>query len=128
MAAFVPPGERIALKPNLLLGVAPDKAVTTHPAVVGAVAAEVIEAGAYPFVVESPGAGIVHSAPMLERVYRRSGLREVADAVGFELNVDVSWQAVSHPDGALIRRLEVMDPILKADGVINLAKFKPTLS
>jgi uncharacterized protein (DUF362 family) len=124
MAAFVRPGERIVLKPNLLLGVSPDQGITTHPAVVAAVAAEVREAGAYPVVVESPGSGIVHVKAVIERVYRRTGMRDAADRYGFELSDDMGWQAVSHPEGRLVRRLEVMDPILKADGVINLAKFK----
>lgn len=124
MAAFVRPGERIALKPNLLLGVSPDQGITTHPAVVTAVAAEVREAGAHPVVVESPGSGIVHVKGVIERVYRRTGMREAADTYGFELSDDMGWQAVSHPEGRLIRRIEVMDPIIKADGVINLAKFK----
>ncbi len=124
IAAFVRPGERIALKPNLLFGVSPDQGITTHPAVVTAMAAEVREAGAYPIVVESPGSGIVHVKGVIERVYRRTGMREAADTHGFELSGDMGWEAVSNPEGRLVRRLEVMDPILKADGVINLAKFK----
>jgi uncharacterized protein (DUF362 family) len=124
MAAFVRPGERIALKPNLLQGVFPERAITTHPAVVAAVALEVREAGAYPVVVESPGSGVVHVKTVIERVYRRTGMRAAADAYGFDLSEDMGWRAVSHPHGRLIRRVEVMDPILEADGVINLAKFK----
>ena len=58
MAAFVKPGERIALKPNLLMPAAPERAIATHPAVVAAVALEVMEAGAHPVVVESPGTGV----------------------------------------------------------------------
>jgi len=124
MAAFVRPGERIALKPNLLLGAAPEQAITTHPAVVAAVAIEVREAGAYPLVVESPGSGIVHVQSMIERIYRKTGLREAAERYGFELSLDMGWQAVSLPEARLVRRLEVMDPILAVDGVISLAKFK----
>ncbi len=124
MAAFVRPGERIALKVNLLLGVSPEQAITTHPAVVAAVAVEVREAGAHPLVVESPGSGILHVKSLLERVYRKTGLRDAADRHGFALNLDMGWQAVSLPDARLVRRLEVMDPIREADGVINLAKFK----
>jgi uncharacterized protein (DUF362 family)/Pyruvate/2-oxoacid:ferredoxin oxidoreductase delta subunit len=124
MSAFVRAGERIALKPNLLFGVSPDLGITTHPAVVTAVVAEVREAGAYPIVVESPGSGIVHVKGVIERVYRRTGMREAAETYGFELSEDMGWEAVSNPEGRLVRRLEVMDPILKADGVINLAKFK----
>lgn len=124
MKAFVRPGERIALKPNLLLGTAPEQAITTHPAVVAAVASLVREVGAYPVVVESPGSGIVHVQTVVDRVYRRTGLREAAESYGFELNLDMRWGPVPHPGGRLIRRLEVMSPIMEADGVINLAKFK----
>jgi uncharacterized protein (DUF362 family)/Pyruvate/2-oxoacid:ferredoxin oxidoreductase delta subunit len=124
MAAFVRPGERIALKPNLLLGTAPELAITTHPEVVAAVAAEVREVGAHPVVVESPGSGIVHAKTFIDRVYRKTGYREAAERYGFELNLDTGYEAVSHPGGRLVRRFEVMDPILAADGVINLCKFK----
>ncbi|MFH0917375.1 MAG: DUF362 domain-containing protein, partial [bacterium] len=104
MAAFVRPGERIALKPNLLLGAAPEQAITTHPAVVAAVAVEVREAGAHPIVVESPGSGIVHVKTVVNRVYRKTGLREAAGRYGFKLNWDMQWQEVSLPEALLVRR------------------------
>ena len=124
MGAFVRPGERIALKPNLLFAAQPEQAITTHPVVVAAVAVEVLDAGATPVVVESPGSGIVHVRPVIERVYRKSGLREAADRYGFELSLDMEWETVSCPDGGVVKRLDVLGPILKLDGVINLAKFK----
>jgi uncharacterized protein (DUF362 family)/NAD-dependent dihydropyrimidine dehydrogenase PreA subunit len=124
MAAYVKPGERIALKPNLLMPVAPERAITTHPAVVAAVALAVKEAGGTPVVVESPGTGVVHVKAVMERVFRRVGYTEVAERHGFELSLDTLWESVSAPDAVLAKRLEVMSPILQADGVINLAKFK----
>ncbi len=124
MGAFVRGGERIALKPNLLFSASPEQAITTHPIVVAAAAVEVREAGGVPVVVESPGSGIVHVHSVIERVYRKTGLREVADRYGFELSLDTDWETVSYPDGKVVRRLEVLSPILRADGVINLAKFK----
>lgn len=45
MERFVRPGERILLKANLLRPAPPESAVCTHPAVVGAIAAMVKEAG-----------------------------------------------------------------------------------
>ena len=124
MAAFVKPGERIALKPNLLLPVAPERAVATHPAVVAAVALAVMDAGGTPVVVESPGTGVVHVKRVIEQAFRRVGYRDMAERYGFELSVDTDWEAVSHPEARLVKRLEVISPILRADGVINLAKFK----
>lgn len=124
MEAFVRPGERVALKPNLLFAARPEQAITTHPAVVAAVAVAVREAGGTPVVVESPGSGIVHARPVIERVYRKSGLREVADRYGFELSFEMGSESVSQPAGGVIRRVDVLSHILQVDGVINLAKFK----
>ena len=124
MAAFVKPGERIGLKPNLLLGCDPDKAVTTHPAVVAAVALEVIEAGGSPIVVESPGSGILPSAKVLERLYRKVGYREVADRCGFSISLETEWEGTPIPDGRTIKRVEVIKSALQVDGIINLPKFK----
>ena len=46
MAQFASPGETIVLKPNLLQAAPPERAITTHPAVVAAVAKAVKGAGA----------------------------------------------------------------------------------
>jgi uncharacterized protein (DUF362 family)/Pyruvate/2-oxoacid:ferredoxin oxidoreductase delta subunit len=127
MAAFVKPGERIALKPNLLMPAAVEKAVVTHPAVLAAVAVEVMAAGAHPVVVESPGTGVVHARPVIERAFRRVGYVAAAERYGFELSFDTAWESVSAPDAVLAKRLEVMSPILHADGVINLPKLKTHL-
>jgi uncharacterized protein (DUF362 family)/Pyruvate/2-oxoacid:ferredoxin oxidoreductase delta subunit len=124
MAAFVKPGERIALKPNIILAAAPESAITTHPAVVGAVAILVREAGAHPVVIESPGSGVVHVKPVIERAYRKAGYRAAAERYGFEICLDMDWEWVSCPEARLVKRLEVMAPILRVDGVINLAKLK----
>lgn len=124
MTAFVKPGERIALKPNVLAPSTPAQAIVTHPAVVAAVAVEVKEAGASPIVVESPGVGVVHVRPVIERSFRKVGYVEAAKRYGFELSLDTAWESVSAPDAVLAKRLEVMTPILQADGVINLPKLK----
>lgn len=124
MGAFVKPGECIALKPNLLTPAPLEKAVVTHPAVLAAVAVEVMEAGAHPVVVESPGTGVVHARPVIERAFRKVGYVQMAERYGFELCFDTAWENVSVPEAKLTKRLEVMSPIVHADGVINLPKFK----
>jgi uncharacterized protein (DUF362 family)/NAD-dependent dihydropyrimidine dehydrogenase PreA subunit len=124
MAAFVKPGERIGLKPNLLLGSDPAQAIVTHPAVVAAVALAVREAGATPIVVESPGSGIIPSSRVLDRIFRKAGYREVADLHGFELSLDTDWEGVAHPEGRVVKRVEVIKSVLRVDGLINLPKFK----
>ena len=75
-------------------------------------------------VVESPGTGVVHAKPVIERAFRKVGYMEMAERYGFELSIDTAWENVSAPEAKLAKRLEVMSPIVHADGVINLPKFK----
>lgn len=124
MAAFVKPGERIGLKPNIILPSAPERAICTHPLLVAAVALAVKDAGAYPIVVESPGAGVVPLKSVMLGVFRRAGYRDAADRYGFELSYDTDWEVVSHPDGRQVHRVELLSSFLKCDGLINLSKFK----
>jgi uncharacterized protein (DUF362 family) len=52
---FVAPGDKVLVKPNMLEGLPPEKAVTTHPEVLRAVIREVKKIGAVPAVGDSPG-------------------------------------------------------------------------
>jgi uncharacterized protein (DUF362 family)/Pyruvate/2-oxoacid:ferredoxin oxidoreductase delta subunit len=124
MAAFVKPGERIGLKPNIIMPAAPERAICTHPLLVAAVALEVREAGGYPVVVESPGAGFVPLKSVMVGVFRRAGYREVADRYDFELSYDTDWDTIRHPDGRQAHRVELLRSFLDCDGLINLSKFK----
>jgi hypothetical protein len=54
MKAFVRPGQRVLLKPNLLGGFAVERAVTTHPSVVRAAIRLAQEAGGRVLVGDSP--------------------------------------------------------------------------
>jgi uncharacterized protein (DUF362 family)/NAD-dependent dihydropyrimidine dehydrogenase PreA subunit len=116
MSAFVKPGERVLLKPNLLSAKVPDAAVTTHPEVVRAVIELVREAGAIPFVGDSPGVG------WLRRVAEKAGVLAVLEETGTEL---VAFdEPVQIAGTGFFRRFELAKPYLEADRVINLAKLK----
>jgi ferredoxin len=60
----------------------------------------------------------------LGRLYRKSGVDKAAEEAGIEVNLDVTSQAVSYPSGELVKRFEVITPVLEADGVFNLCKLK----
>lgn len=116
MAAFVNSGERVLLKPNMLYGKAPERAVTTHPELLRAVIGQVREAGGIPLVGDSPGFGDIR------KVAEKTGLLRVveetgAELVGFTEAVEVTGQGV-------FKRLELARPYLEADRVINLPKLK----
>ncbi|MCP5050354.1 MAG: DUF362 domain-containing protein [bacterium] len=127
MGSFAREGERIVLKVNLLQPAAPEKAVTTHPALVAAVARRVKEEGAVPIIAESPGSGFPHNKKSLETIYRACGMDKVAEEEGIKLNYDPAYEVVSFPEGKLIKRFEVITPVLEADGVFNLCKLKTHL-
>lgn len=113
---FVRPGMQVLLKPNLLAAASQDRAITTHPAVVQAVAELVQEAGGGALIGDSPGG----SGGDDQHVWQRSGMAEVAERTGARL---VSF------DGLVWRRLDGHDyfiarPLFEADLVINLPKLK----
>ncbi|MBC7235321.1 MAG: DUF362 domain-containing protein [Chloroflexi bacterium] len=122
ISAYVRPGQRVLLKPNMVRGVDPDRAVSTHPTIVAAVAKLVIEAGGHPLIVESPGGP--YSPALLRTAYRRTGMTWAAEVSGAELNFDCEGVQVSNPQGQVLHRLDVVRPLLEADLVINLPKLK----
>ena len=120
---FVKPGEELLLKVNLLAPAPPEKAISTHPAVAGAMASQVAAAGGRAVLADCPGA-YKHSEGLLKRVYETCQMTDAAARSGAELNYDVTYREVSFPQGKLMRHFEVMNPVLRADGVINLCKLK----
>ena len=116
MAAFVRPGERVLIKPNLLMGKQPAAAVTTHPEVVRAVIEEVKLAGGIPLVGDSPGIGLYR------KVTEKTGIAAVCMETGAEL-VEFREAVTVHGAG-IFRKIELARPYLEADRIINLPKLK----
>lgn len=116
IGAFVAPGERVLLKPNMLAARAPALAVTTHPSLVRVVAELVREAGALVLVGDSPG------IDGFQRVAERSGIGLAARESGAEL---VPFDDVVELAGSgTFRRIELARVYWEADKIINLPKLK----
>ncbi|MDI6784390.1 MAG: DUF362 domain-containing protein, partial [bacterium] len=115
---------RVFLKLNLLRGAKPEEVVTTHPAVVYAVAKTLKEYGARVIIGDSPGAGTPYKENVLKQVYTKCGLIEAATDAGAELNYDTSTVAVSYKEGKLIKQFNAIKPALDADNIISVAKGK----
>lgn len=119
---FVSAGQRVALKANLLQAQVPERGMTTHPAVVHAVARWVREQGATPVIVDSPGGP--YTGRQLRKLYETTGMMQVADQTGAELNYDLSGLRVQCPEGRVLRSLDIAAAVAGADAVINLPKLK----
>ncbi len=121
---FVSPGEKILLKPNLLQGQAPERCVTTHPAVVAAVARLLTEHGCRVVIGDSPGAGVVYSEANLRRAYLRAGYTAVAEETGAVLNYDTSSRVISFPEGEAMKQFSIITPAAEADAIVVVSKAK----
>lgn len=115
-------GKNVVIKPNLVSKRSPDKAATTHPAIVDAVVELLLGFGARVVIAESP-AGIYTEGTMRE-AYRASGFMESASALGAEFNYDPSHVEVHAPDGEACKRFHFIKPVWDADVVVNLCKLK----
>lgn len=115
---FVKRGEKVILKPNLLVGKAPEKHVTTHPSIVEAVSKLILEAGATPLIGDSPVLG------NLESVAKKAGLTEVANRLGIKLLPFEKSVEVKGLDSEVFKKIEVAQEALEAHAIINLPKLK----
>lgn len=119
---FVKPNQTVVLKANLLDKHSPDKAVTTHPSVVQAVANRVIQAGAKCIIADSPAVFFNHKH--VSKIYEVTGMAYAACQSGAILNDNFETVTVDVPKGEKLKKLEIIDVIDKADIVINLCKMK----
>ncbi len=116
-------GKNVVIKPNLVSKRSPEEAITANPAVLDAVILWLYDMGAGSVTIaESPGG--VYSASRLRGIYSASGAAEVAEARGALLNYDLGYTETSHPDGRVCRLFDVIDPILRADVIVDLCKLK----
>ncbi len=116
MAAWVKPGDRILLKPNLLTGARPTQACTTQPELVYCVAQMVQAVGGKPFLGDSPAFGSAYG------VARANGLLPLAQELGLPI---VELHGDRYPTlGSDFTHLRLSREAMEADGIINLPKLK----
>jgi uncharacterized protein (DUF362 family) len=118
MAAWIKPGDRVLLKPNLLRSANPTDAVVTHPAFVEAVASMVLDSGASVFLGDSPPLG------NLARVLAKSGYEPFMKKMGIQPVPFTEKLSQEFPDNRRYRRIDLAKEVFAFDAVINLPKLK----
>lgn len=110
--------KEVLLKPNLLAGSDPDKAVTTHPAVFeGAI--ELFEEKGYKLCYgDSPGIGNTSA------VSQKAGLKEVAEKYELKQAVFNKGKTISFPEGKIAKQFELAEAVLEDRYIVSLAKMK----
>ncbi len=115
---FVKPGMKVHIKPNLLTAKPPERAATTHPAIVKAIIDRVMALGAKVSIGDSP-AGI--SRP-IEDYWRATGMERVAQLTGAQLvQLEKKGVVERHIHG---KSYFIARAIAEADLVINVCKLK----
>ena len=118
MGAFVRAGQTVLLKPNLLGGYAPSRAVTTHPSVVRAAILLVRAAGGRAIVGDGPGVGALAS------VARICGITAILAETGAQLGDFGAAVDFEAPQGVVAKRLRLAKTVADADVIITLPKLK----
>ncbi|MFZ5563271.1 MAG: DUF362 domain-containing protein [Thermodesulfobacteriota bacterium] len=111
-------GKTVLVKPNMLSGHDPEKAVTTHPVLVTAVVEKLLKAGARVMVGDNPG---VFGYGRSEQAARISGIRPAAGDCFVNLSANPVRHALS---SRMIDHVVIAKEVLSADVVISLPKLK----
>lgn len=119
LKSMIDPSEKILVKPNFLSAALPEKAVTTHPAVITAMFRILWEEGyARVSYGDSPGHGSCETAS------RKLDLEKAAEEYGV-VRANMEEEAlVSFPDGKTAKSFYFTKGAAEADAIINVCKMK----
>jgi uncharacterized protein (DUF362 family)/Pyruvate/2-oxoacid:ferredoxin oxidoreductase delta subunit len=118
MPAFIRPDEKIVLKPNVLVGEAPEKLISPHPLVFKAVA------GLAQAVTPNLSYGDSSAVGKPPGNLRRAGFAEIAQALNIALADFENGREVHFKDSPFLKRFVLANGALDADGLISISKFK----
>lgn len=117
---IIKPGDNVLLKVNVIVGFPPERAATTHPAMVGAMIELVREAGGIPWVGDSSGA-YGYTAQSLEV----SGIKKACEEFGGKLvNFESTGTYSVEVDGKVLRTVNIAKPAIDCDVLVSLPKLK----
>jgi len=118
ITSFVKAGEKIVIKPNVLIGSNPEKCVCTHPVVFKAVAEVLKNANTTLSYGDSSGFG---GAGVNMRM---GGFKQVADELSITPADFARGKTVTHSEALLNKSFVIANGVLEADGLVSISKLK----
>ena len=121
ITAFVRPGQKVVVKPNIGWDRAPEYGANTHPGLVAEIVRQCIAAGASQVEVFD------HTCNSWERCYRNSGIADAVTQAGgkmVEAHDRDSYREVSRPAAGSMKTALIHRAILDADVFINVPILK----
>ena len=122
LESYIKPKSKVLIKPNLLMKKKPEEATTTHPIVVKVLCKKLLDLNCEVIIADSPGGPYTQGS--LKGIYKSSGMEDVANDLGINLNYDVSDIKVENKDAHALKYMDIITPITKVDHVINVCKLK----
>lgn len=111
--------EKILMKLNLVRGAAPERAVTTHPAVAADVARILFDNG-YKNLSAGDSSGFGSSVKIMEDL----GLKDTYEKYGVKMADFKESKKVSYPEGVHAKEFILAEDVLEADALISICKMK----
>ncbi len=123
LASVVHAGQRVLIKLNLLSAHEPERAVTTHPALVRVVVRLVQALGAVPVLGDSPGG--VNTPNNYQALLKKTGMRQVIDETGCECVLfDERTREMTPERARVFKKFTAVTAPSEADVIISLPKLK----
>jgi|WetSurMetagenome_2_1015567.scaffolds.fasta_scaffold00108_43 uncharacterized protein (DUF362 family)/Pyruvate/2-oxoacid:ferredoxin oxidoreductase delta subunit len=122
LSAVARPDETILVKPNALVGAHPDRCITTHPSVFGAVCECLAEHGCRVTYGDSPA--LYEGWGRCEGALRKAGFAAAAEELGIGCADFANGKQVKNAGSGSHRLFVIANGVLAADGVVSLPKLK----
>jgi uncharacterized protein (DUF362 family)/NAD-dependent dihydropyrimidine dehydrogenase PreA subunit len=116
--SIIPKEKTVLLKPNLVVGSAPELAVTTHPSILNGIGRILHEKNYNILYGDSPGLGNPYKAA------QKSGLVEVAERYNMKFADFSNGKQISVPESNVCKQFNIVNAYFEADAIINLPKMK----
>ncbi len=110
--------DKVLIKPNMLTGCRPEKAVNTHPAIIEAIAKLALETGASVAIGDSPMSGCAQN---LSKII---GYDTIAEKLGLEIINFTNPINCSFKNGKIFKNFTVDKTMAGGYKIINAAKLK----
>jgi len=117
---IVKPGQKVLLKVNALMDTEPDKAVTTHPALVKALVKELNNLGAKVYIGDSPG----NAGANIEKTMQKAEYWGIPGSEILNFQTSGIANVPSPSNNQRIKTLKIAQAVLDVDIIINLPKLK----
>lgn len=107
----------VLIKPNLLGGFAPEKAVTTHPIVLEAIIQILLSQGKEVWLGDSPG-----GSGNVKQIWQVTGMQALADKYNIRLVNFANYGVQKYDSGDCL--LQISKIVWRVDAIISVSKYK----